>query len=101
MSEWRTGSTTAVHWPIRARGHLRGEDAVRTSRDPGLRWSHLAAAWCCSAMLAGMRPRSLTGMVWPFAYAGCRRCAHEGDEVGPGRQAAGAPGSYTALTAGS
>jgi hypothetical protein len=78
MSEWRTGPTTAVHWPIRARGHLRGEDAVRTSRDPGLRWSHLAAAWCCSAMLAGMRPRSLTGMVWPFAYAGCRRSAHEG-----------------------
>jgi hypothetical protein len=57
-----------AHWPIRARGHLRGDDAVRTSVDPGLRWSHLAAAWCCSTMLAGMRPCSLTGVLWPFAH---------------------------------
>jgi hypothetical protein len=69
MSEWRRGPTTAVHWPIRASGYLRGEDAVRTRRDPGLRWNHLAAASYRSALLAGMRPRSLTGMLWPFARA--------------------------------
>jgi hypothetical protein len=62
MSEWRTGPTTAVHWPIKARGRVRGGDAVRASGDPGLRWSHLAASSCCSAMLAGMRRRSLTGL---------------------------------------
>ena len=36
---------------------------------------YLVAAWYCPATLAGMRPRSLTGMPWAFAHAGCRRCA--------------------------
>src|SRR6266516_3759395 len=102
MSEWRTGPTTAVHWHIRARGHLRGEDAVAPAVDNlGLPWSHLAAASCGSAMLAGMRPRSLTGMLWPFAHARVSPLRSRGDEVRPGRQAAGASRSHTALTAGS
>jgi hypothetical protein len=46
--------------------------------DPGLPWSHLAAASCCSAMLAGMRPRSLTGVVRLWSMPGCRRCVHGG-----------------------
>ena len=72
--------------------YYRGEDAVRTGRDPGLRWSQLAAASCRSAMLAGMRPRSRTGMLCPFVPARMSPPRPRRDEVRPGRRAAGASG---------
>ena len=37
---------------------------------------YLVAAWYWAATLAGMRPRSLTGMPLAFALPGYRRCAH-------------------------
>jgi hypothetical protein len=64
----------------------------------GVTWRQPRAAQQCSPECA---PRgSLTGVLWPFADARMSPLCSRGDEVRPGRRAAGAPRSHTALTAG-
>ena len=53
---------------------------ARLCQDP------LAAAWYCSTTLAGMRPRSLTAMPWPFAHARISPLRSRRAAVRPGRR---------------
>jgi hypothetical protein len=69
------------------RGSRRGcsglrAEAARSAESAG----YLVAASYCSATLAGMRPRSLTGMPWAFAHARMSPLRSSADEIRPVRR---------------
>jgi hypothetical protein len=61
------------------------------SRGPGVCQRSLAAAWCCSTTLAGMRPRSLSAMPAPFARARIPPLRSRLAAVRPGRRRCACP----------